>query len=128
MLLELRLDERERELRPDERDVAAQAQEVRHGADVVLVAVREDDRLDVVQPVRDVVEVREDEVDAGLVVLGEEDAAVDDEQAPVVLEDGHVAADLTETAEGDDAQPSGGELGRQGEFGVGMAHGASCRG
>ena len=56
-------------------------------------------RLDVVEPILDVGEVGEDQVDAGLVVLGEEHAAVDDEQAAVVLEDGHVAADLAEAAE-----------------------------
>ena len=104
VLLELGLDERERELGADERDVAAQAQQVRHGADVVLVAVREDDRLDVVEPVLDVLEVGQDQVDAGLVVLGEQDAAVDDEQAAGVLEDGHVAADLSEATQCDDAQ------------------------
>ena len=54
---------------------------------------------DVVEPVPDVVEVREDQVDAGLVVLGEEHAAVDDQQPAVVLEDRHVAADLAEAAE-----------------------------
>ncbi len=70
VLLELRLDERERELRPDERDVLTKPQQVRHGTDVVLVAVRQDDGLDVVEPLPDVLEVREDQVDAGLVVLG----------------------------------------------------------
>ena len=104
VLAELGLDERERQLRADQRDVAAQAQQVRDRADVVLVAVREDDRLDVVEPVGDVVEVRQDEVDAGLVVLGEQHAAVDDEQAAGVLEHRHVAADLPQPAERDDAQ------------------------
>jgi hypothetical protein len=36
------------------------------------------------------------------VVLGEQHAAVDDEEAVVVLEDRHVAADLAEAAERDD--------------------------
>ena len=62
---------------------ARSLQQVRHGADVVLVAVREDDAYDVVEPVADVVEVGQDQVDAGLVVLGEEHAAVDDEQLAV---------------------------------------------
>ena len=60
--------------------------------------------VDVVEPVRDVLEVGQDQVDAGVVVLGEEHAAVDDEQPAGVLEDGHVAADLAEPAEGDDAE------------------------
>ena len=49
-------------------------------------------------------EVRQDQVDAGLLLLGEEHAAVDDEQAAAVLEDRHVAADLAEAAERGDPQ------------------------
>ena len=56
-------------------------------------------------------EVGEDEVDSRVVVLGEEDAAVDDEQASLRLEDGHVAADLAEPAESDDPQAVVGEGG-----------------
>ena len=41
-----------------------------HRADVVLVPVGQDDRLDVVEPVPDVVEVGQDQVDAGLVASG----------------------------------------------------------
>ena len=96
-------------VRADERDVGLELEQVGHGADVVLVAVGQHDRLDVVEPVLDVLEVREDQVDAGVVVLGEEHAAVDDEQLALRLDDGHVAADLAETAEGDDAQAVGGE-------------------
>ena len=59
----------------------ALAQQVRDRADVVLVGVREDDRLDLVQPVLDAGEVRQDQVDAGLVGLGEQDAAVHDRAA-----------------------------------------------
>jgi hypothetical protein len=64
--------------------------------------VGQDEGLDVVETVADRVEVGEEQVDAGMVLLGEEDAAVDDQQPSVVLEDGHVATDLAETAERDD--------------------------
>ena len=77
---------------------------------------------DVVQPVPDRGEVREDHVDAGLVLLGEQHAAVDDQQLAGVLEDGHVAADLAEAAEGDDAQTPGRQLRGPLEFGMGMTH------
>ena len=100
------------------------SQQVRHGADVVFVAVREHDADDVVEAVLDGLEVGQDQVDAGLVLLGEEHAAVDDEQLAVVLEDGHVAADLAETAERDDAQGSGRECGRVED---GAGHAASSR-
>ena len=85
-------------------------------ADVVLVAVGEHDALDVVETVPDRGEVRQDQVDAGLLLLGEEHAAVDDQQAAAVLEDGHVAADLTETAERGDAQAALRQLRRGAEF------------
>jgi hypothetical protein len=64
--------------------------------------VGEDQRLDRVEAVADGLEVREDEVDTRVVVLGEQDAAVDDQQPAGVLEDRHVAADLAEAAERDD--------------------------
>ncbi|MDH6188157.1 hypothetical protein M2168_001189 [Streptomyces sp. CZ24] len=120
VLLELRLDQRERELRSDQRDVRLLAEQVRDAADVILVAVREDDALDVVEAVPDRGEVGQDQVDAGLLLLGEEDAAVDDQQPAVVLEDRHVAADLAEAAERCDAQAALGQLRRGAEFRVRM--------
>ena len=104
VLLELRLDEGEGQLGADQRDVRLLAEEERDAADVVLVAVREDDALDVVEAVPDGREVRQDQVDSGLLLLGEEHAAVDDQQAAAVLEDRHVAADLAEAAERGDPQ------------------------
>jgi len=123
-LHELRLDavltalgrhQRERERRAHHRDVGAQLEQERDGADVVLVTVREHERLDLVEAVLDVPEVGEDEVDARLGRAREEHAAVDDQQLAVVLEDGHVAADLGDAAEGDDAQRALARLGRCGQ-------------
>src|SRR6478752_4457571 len=122
VLLELGLDERQGQGRADDRDVALELEQVRHGADVVLVAVREDDGLDVVEPVGDVGEVRQDEVDSGVVVLGEEHAAVDDEQLALRLEHGHVASDLAQPTECDDPQAVVGERWGRGQLGVGVAH------
>ena len=85
---------------------ARSLQQVRDGADVVLVAVREHDADDVVEAVADRAEVGQDQVDAGLVLLGEEHAAVDDEDLAVDLEHGHVATDLAEATDGDDPQGS----------------------
>src|SRR5690606_26859245 len=106
----------------DQRDVGALPEQERHRADVVLVAVREHQGLDVVQAVPDVVEVRQDQVDPGLLLLREEHAAVDDQQPAGVLEDRHVPADLAEAAEGDDPQGALGERRRRPEFGVRVAH------
>ena len=63
-----------------------------------------------------------DQVHAGVVVVREEHAAVDDEELAPVLDDGHVAADLSETPEGDDPHPALGQRGRDGQLGVGVAH------
>ena len=80
---------------------ASLAQQVRDAADVVLVPVGQHDGLDLVEAVPDPGEVRQDHVDAGLVLLGEQHPAVDDEQPAGMLEDGHVAPDLTEPAQRD---------------------------
>ena len=125
VLLQLGLDHRQGQPGADQRDVGTLPQQVGDGADVVLVGVGEHDAVDPVEPVPDVVEVGEDQVDAGLVVLGEEHPAVDDEQPAVVLEDRHVAADLAETAEGDDAQAALRERRRGAELGVRVAHEAA---
>ncbi len=61
---ELRGDERQRELRAVDRDVAALLQQVRDGTDVVLMAVREDERDDVVEAIVQVVQRWEDEIDS----------------------------------------------------------------
>ena len=122
VLLELLDDQGQRQSGGDHRDVCALAQQVRHAADVVLVPVGEHDADDVRDPVPDVAEVGKDHVDARLVLLGEEDAAVDHEQLLAVLEDGHVAPDLSEAAERDDPETVRGKLRRLLEFGMGMAH------
>lgn len=116
VLLELGLDEREGQLGADERDVRLQAQQIRDTTDVVLVSVREDDALDVVETVPDGGEVRKDQVDSRLLLFGEEDAAVDDEQAAAVLEHRHVAADFAEAAQRGDPQAALRELRRGAEF------------
>ena len=104
VLLELGRDEGQREPGPDQGDVRPLAQQVRHGADVVLVPVREHDRVDLVEPAADPGEVGQDHVDARLVLLGEEHPAVDDQQPAGVLVDRHVAADLPQAAQRHHAQ------------------------
>ena len=79
---------------------------------MVLVPVRDHDALDLVRVVPQVGEVREDEVDAGHVGVGEHEPAVDDEDPAVDLEAEAVPADLTEPAQEDD--PNGGAHRRSG--------------
>src|SRR6187431_254391 len=106
MFLELRLDQREGERRSDERDVLAQPEQIRNSADVVFMAVSEHDAEHVIQSVSDRREIGKDQVDARLVLLGEEHAAVDDKNLAVDLVRGHVATDLAEAADRDYAKSS----------------------
>ena len=92
------------QVRAVDRDVAAQLEQVGHGADVVLVAVGQDEADDVVHALFDPGEIRQDQVDAGLGLLGEEDATVHDQELAPVLEDVHVAADLAEASQRDHSQ------------------------
>merc|ERR1711969_497646 len=101
MLTTLGRHQRQSELGTDDGNVTAQPQQEWHGSDVILVAMGQDDRVDVVHPVFDVGEVRQDQVDAGLCVLGEQHTTVDDQQPTVVLEHRHVAADLADPAQRD---------------------------
>ena len=64
---------------------------------MVLVGVREDDRADL--PALEVAEVGEDQIDAEMLVAREREPGVDHERLPSELEDGHVLADLAESAE-----------------------------
>ncbi len=118
VLGQLALDQGQGQLGAHQRDVLALPEQVGDRADVVLVRVREDERLDPVQAPLQVAEVRQDQVHAGLVRVGEQDAAVHDEQAAPVLEDRHVPADFPQAAERDDAQAVAGKAGGQGEVGM----------
>ena len=116
--------QRQREPRAEQRDVRAQPQQVRHGADVVLVAVREHDGLDVVEAVGD---VGRSPAGSGRRRAGGSSGNSTPQSTissrPSILEDGHVAADLAEPAEGDDPQGAGsGSGGRRAELGVRVPH------
>ena len=69
---------------------------------MILVPVREDDGVDAA--VAQIADVRQDEVDAEMLVARECEARVDDDDLVAVLVDGHVLADLAEAAQWDDPQ------------------------
>ncbi len=103
VLLALGLHKAERQLGADERNVLAQLEQVGHAADVVFVAMREHERIHLVEAVLDVVEVGQDQVDARLLLFGEEHAAVDEQDVAVVFDHVHVAADFAKATERHDA-------------------------
>ena len=76
------------------------------GADVVLVAVGEDDPAQTLAPLGEVGEVGHDSVDARHLRAGEEHARVEQEQVPLPLEDHRVEAELSQAAERDEPQRS----------------------
>ena len=78
------------------------AEEEGEAARVVLVRVGEEHALDPVRVVVQIREVREDQIDAGHVGVGEHEPAVDDQDAFVDLEAEAVPSDLTEPTEEDD--------------------------
>ena len=70
---------------------------------MVLMAMSEHERVDLVETILDVAEIGKNQVDARLLLFGEEHAAVDEQQVTVVFDYVHVAADFAQTAERRDA-------------------------
>ena len=76
--------------------------EIRQGADVVLVAVGQDDRPDLVLVLQEVTEIRDHDVDAVDLLLGEHEPGVDDDRLAAVTVFAAVDAELSQAAERDD--------------------------
>ena len=102
VLVELRLHEAERQPCRPHLEHAHLAHEIRKRADVILVRVRQDDGTN--RAVVEVAEVRQDQVDAEMLVAREREPGVDDDHLAGDLEHGHVLADLAEAPERDDPQ------------------------
>ena len=77
---------------------------IRQRADVVLVAVGDEEAAELLLIFCKIGDVRNDKVHAVHVVLGEAEAAVDDDHVLAVFQHGHVLADLIQTAERNDLQ------------------------
>jgi HD-GYP domain-containing protein (c-di-GMP phosphodiesterase class II) len=102
VLVQLRLDEPERQPRRPHLLHARLPQDEREGTDVVLVPVGEQDRANRPLELGQVREVGQDQVDAEVLVTREREARVDDDRFTVGLVDGHVLADLAQAAQRDD--------------------------
>ena len=101
VLLQLELDDARRQARGMDGAV-----ELLHGvgnaADMVLVAVRQEQAADLLLVLHKIGHVRNDQIDAVHVVLGEAEAAVHDDDVLAVFQNGDILADLIETAKRDD--------------------------
>ena len=80
------------------------------------MAVSEHNPNNVVEAVTNGREVRQNQVNARLVVFREQNATIDDQNLSVDLEAGHVAANLTETTDRDNAEGALCERGRFVDF------------
>ena len=108
VLVELGARHGRRQRTAEDRQVLAQlAQDPGQRPEVVLVAVGDDDALDVVDPRAQVAEVGQHQVDADHLGGREAQPDVDDEDPALVLEDHHVLADLAQPAEREDAERAG---------------------
>jgi hypothetical protein len=102
VLVELRLDETEREARRPDLVHLDLAHQERKRADMILVRVREDDSADVL--VAQVAKVRKDHVHAEVLVAREGHAGIDDDRVVAGLVDRHVLPHLAKPAERDHTQ------------------------
>ena len=59
---------------------------------------------DVLEPVRNVAEVRQNQVNSGLVLRGKKYPAIDEEDFPLSFQNRHVAANFAESPQGDHSQ------------------------
>ena len=106
VLLDLVAEQAAGERRGVDRARPGTRQDVRQAADVVLVGVGDEERLDVGLALLQVGDVGDDEVDPEHLLVGEHQAAVDDDDVVAVLEHVHVLADLADPAERDDPERS----------------------
>ena len=104
------------EPRTDDWNVPALFEQEGDRADVVFVGVGEHQRLDVRKAALEVAHVRQDQVHSGLVVGGEHDPAIDDQQPAEVFEHRHIAADLADPTQRGDPQAAWGQRTRRHEF------------
>src|SRR2546423_10331921 len=109
MLLELPLEQSEGQLGPEDGRIDV-LEQVGDPTDVVLVGVGEHEAHHLLGALAHVREVREDQVDPEHLLRGEHEARVDDEDLAVVLEEGHVPADLAHAAQPDDPGAARGGL------------------
>jgi hypothetical protein len=100
VFLQLRFDQRQGERRAVDRAVE-QRHHVRHAADVILVPVREDQRLHLAAARLDVGHVGNDQIDAELIRLGKHDAGVDEDGRVLPRDRHHVHAELAQAPQWD---------------------------
>ena len=118
-------DQGQGEFGGNDRQVGPEFQQPRDGTNMVFMPVGDDEGVNVADFVFDGAKVGQDKVDPGFAGGGKKHAAIHDEKAVIIFENGHVAADFGYTTEGVDAQPVFGWVFRKGQppGQVGALHG-----
>ena len=116
MLHEFRLDERKGHGRAVDRTIE-ERHDIRHAADVILVAMGQDQRLQLAAPRLDVREIGDNKVDAKLIRFREHHAGIDQDGGVLPRDRHHVHAELAQAAERDDL-----ERGRRDNRNDGLIH------
>ena len=104
MLLELALDERQGEACGIHRDIHS-LEQIGQTADMVLMSVGDNDSADLILVLLHKGEVGDYHIHTEHLVIGESQTAVHNEHILAALIDGHVLADLMQTAQGNDPHP-----------------------
>ncbi len=102
-LLELVLHKGHGQIRAVHRNVEL-LEGVGDGADMVLVAVGDDEAPELLPVFLQIGHVRDHHVDARHIVVRERQSAVDDDDILPVFEEGHVLSDLAQAPQGDELQ------------------------
>ena len=71
---------------------------------MVLVTMRDDDAAQLVLVLENIGVIRQHQVDAGLGVVGEHEACIDEHHIRAALDCGHVLADAVKASQRDDPQ------------------------
>ncbi len=79
-------------------------QGIGHGADMVLVAMGDDEASELLPVLLQIGHIRDYHVDARHVVVRERQTAVDDDDVLPVFEEGHILSDLAHAPQGDELQ------------------------
>ena len=125
VLFELGLHEGECHRRAVHRSVK-QLEDVWDGTDVIFVPVGQNQRLDVVAPRFDKAHVRDDQIHAELVGLGEHDTGIDEDRRVLPGHRHHVHTELAEAAQGDDFESRWRHDGHSGLIHSGLASRLDC--
>ena len=115
LLARFRFDQCDRERRRGNRRLRKLAHEVGNSADVVFVAVGNEQAAQLVSAFAHVREIVDNDVDAVHLVVGKHQAAIYDDEVVVCLDHGHVAPDLAATPKRNDPQ-----VGFRGRLGQGQ--------